>query len=180
MTEYRPQLILRRADLSDLPALDLPDGYTLHRCYRVFTDDERAGIATVLGASFPDMAWTPDRVDGTFIGDELCTATLYLRHRESGEIAATATARLDPSFPDTGYVHWVGAHPAHRGKRLGYFASLAVLHEFVAQGLRGAVLTTDDERTPAIKTYFALGFVPLMSHGSHPARWDAVHAALPT
>ncbi|MBC8137795.1 MAG: GNAT family N-acetyltransferase [Fibrella sp.] len=176
--EHLPQLIMRRADLQGLPPLDLPEGYALHRCDGAFTDNERDGIARVLGESFPEMTWFGERVDSTFIGDTSCHTTFYIEHVPSGAVVATATAREDPSFPDAGYLHWVGVSPAHRGKRLGNLVSLAVLYEFVATGFHGAVLTTDDHRLAAIKTYLTLGFVPLPGHASHEARWQAVQTAL--
>ncbi len=167
-----PQLLMRRADLSELPALALPEGYTLHRCARVFTDAEGAGIAQVLGEAFPDMAWSAQKVTDIFIGDTGCIATFYIRHGET--VVATATARRDAAFPGAGYVHFVGVSEKHRGNRLGYHVSLAVLREFAAQGLGGAVLTTDDHRLAAIQTYRRLGFVPEFAHPSHEARWRRV------
>ncbi|MBC8142884.1 MAG: GNAT family N-acetyltransferase [Armatimonadetes bacterium] len=167
-----PQLLMRRAELDDLPGMVLPDGYTVHRCERVFAESEGAGIAQVLGEAFPGMAWSGQKVTDTFIGDAGCIATFYLRHGET--IVATATARRDPAFSGVGYVHWVGVSEAHRGNRLGYHVSLAVLHEFAQEGLTGAVLTTDDHRLAAIQTYRRLGFVPEFAHPSHEERWRRV------
>lgn len=178
MDEPLPQLLMRRADLQNLPPLTLPDGYVLRRCDRVFTEREREGIARVLSESFPEMIWFPDRITTTFIGDSGCRTTFYIKHTPSEEIVATATVREDASFPGAGYLHWVGVSPAHRGQRLGNLVSLAVLHEFVAIGFQQSVLNTDDYRLAAIKTYEKLGFVPVPAHDSHKARWDAVRADL--
>lgn len=180
MDEHRPQLLMRRADLMGLPLTELPDGYVLRRCDRAFTGGERDGIARVLGESFPEMTWFSERVDTTFIGDTGCHTTFYIEHTSGGKIVATATARVDDSYPGEGYLHWVGVSPTHRGKRLGNLVSLAVLQEFVATGFGGAVLTTDDHRLAAIKTYLTLGFVPVFAHDSHEVRWQAVEAALQT
>jgi mycothiol synthase len=96
-----------------------------------------------------------------------------------GVPVATASARLDPDrFPGSGYVHWVAADPAQSGRGLGYAATLATLHAFVALGCRDAVLETDDERLPAIRTYRKLGFAPEFADDTHAARWQAVDAAL--
>ena len=61
---------------------------------------------------------------------------------------------------DTGYLHWVATVPAHAGKKLGSFVSLAVLYKFQQEGCQNAVLETDDHRLAAIKTYLRLDFHP--------------------
>jgi len=135
----------------------------------------RAGIAQVLQAAFPELEWPESRVEAALINDNTVRTTFAI-HQDEG-IVATATVRLDPAFPDSGYLHWVGVLPEHRGKRLGEWVSLAVLHEFTRLGLTDAVLNTDDFRLPAIKTYYRLGFVPEMSHPSHEERWAKIRAA---
>jgi mycothiol synthase len=72
----------------------------------------------------------------------------------------------------------VASDPEHRGKRLGYVVSLAVLHDLRRHGCREAALLTDDPRIPAIKTYLSLGFLPALTDDTHPARWEAVAALL--
>ncbi len=172
--DYLPQLIMRRPDQPGPPALDLPVGYSLHRCPRVFTERERGGIARVLAGAFTDATWLPERVESVFVGDPACSATFYITRDDTDEVVATATAREDDSFPGVGYLHFVAVSPDQRGKHLGYCVSLAVLHEFARSGLRGAVLTTDDHRVAAIVTYLRLGFAPLLAHASHAVRWEAV------
>lgn len=79
-----------------------------------------------------------------------------------------------------GYVHFVGTHPEHAGKSLGYWMTAACLHEFRRLGLPAAVLHTDDHRIPAVKTYLKLGFAPdLDAHPSYRSRWDRILAAHP-
>ncbi len=97
----------------------------------------------------------------------------------SDGLVATASARKAPGGPpNEGYLHWVGADPAHRGRGLGRLVSLRVLHHFRDGGCTTAVLETDDPRLPAIRTYLALGFVPEDIHTTHPERWTAVFEQL--
>ena len=42
------------------------------------------------------------------------------------------------------------------------------------RGYKSVVLSTDDERIPALTLYYSLGFRPVYSHESHKARWEAV------
>lgn len=168
------QLFMRRPNLDDLPAIPhLPDGYTLRE--RREGDDE--ALAALLALTFEDANWSAERVRQEFVDSSHVQKMFVIDY--NGVPVATASAALRPeAYPDSGYVHYVAAHPEHGGKRLGYIASLAVLHEFVRLGCRDAVLETDDFRLPAVRTYLNLGFIPETRHESHPARWAAVEANL--
>lgn len=167
--EKLPSLHLRRESLSDLPPVTLPGGYAL----RTASASDLPALTDVLASSFPEMTWDETRTRDALFADETVKRVLAIADSTTDAIVATASARLLPeTYPGAGYVHWVGASPEHRGKRLGYLVSLAVLHEFVAQGCESAVLDTDDFRIPAIKVYAALGFVPEFTHESHAPRWS--------
>ncbi len=168
------QLFMRRADLDDLPALPLlPGGYRL----RVAEDADADALAALLRAAFDDDDWTTARVRADLLDAPDVVSTWVIDF--DGQPAATASTRLRADrFPDSGYVHWVGALPSHAGRRLGFIVSLAVLHEFVRLGCRDAVLETDDFRLPAIKTYRNLGFRPEIQEETHAARWKAVEEKL--
>ena len=172
-TKSAPSLFLRRHSLDNLPPLDLPDGYIL----RTARPDDAEGIAVMLGEAFPEMEWTAERVENWLLNDE-SVATVFVIDF-GGVPVATASARLIPdAYPGSGYVHWVGASTAHRGKRLGALVSLAVLHEFARLCCKDSVLETDDFRVPAIKVYLNLGFVPEYRHATHAPRWFALRGAL--
>ena len=61
-----------------------------------------------------------------------------------------------------------------RGLGAGRLVCLAALHSLSARGYKTAVLSTDDERIPAISLYYSLGFRPIYTHGSHKERWEKV------
>ena len=169
----RPSLLLRRPNLENLPPLDLPEGYTL----RVGVPDDAEGLAACLQKAFPEMTWTAENATNGLLAEESVKTVFVIEN--DGQIVATASARLIPDeFPNSGYVHWVGGDPDHRGKRLGYLASLATLHEFVRLGCKDTVLHTDDFRIPAIKVYLALGYRPEEWHATHPSRWAKLRRAL--
>ncbi len=161
---------MRRPNLTGLPPLPaLPTTCLV----RPTTEADAPTLAAVLRRAFADGTWTADRVQAELLGDETVTQTLVVERE--GEIIATASVRLLPErFPASGYLHWVAVDSAHQGQRLGYFVSLAVLHEFERLGCSDAVLETQDHRIPAIKTYLALGFRPEYTDETHRSRWAAI------
>ena len=75
----------------------------------------------------------------------------------------------------------VAALPECRGKGIGHAMLSFALEIMEAAGSTHAVLTTDDFRLPAIKTYLDGGFRPVLYHDPESdmrERWDAVIAAL--
>jgi mycothiol synthase len=163
-------LFMRRPHLRDLPPLPLlPREYEL----QTMNVQTQAGVAEVLRLSFGEDVWTFEHVQREFVEAPDVLRTFVVMR--DGMAAATASVRLVPEiYPESGYLHYVGVHPAHQGQRLGYFLALVVLHEFVELGCRDAVLETDDFRVPAIKTYLKLGFVPENRHSTHAQRWQHV------
>jgi mycothiol synthase len=171
-------LFMRRPDLENLPPVDLPPGYRLRTAGR----DDAPALSGVLSAAFEE-AWDEGAVYARLF-DDATVAAVYLVERE-GEperrtVVATASSRLLPDdYPGSGYLHWVGADPAEKGRRLGYHVTLAVLHDFAGRGgLADSVLETDDHRLPAIATYLRCGYVPKLREPTDEARWDAVRQAL--
>lgn len=162
------QLLMRRPHLGALPPV--PAG--------VESADaaDALGLAVLLEAAFEE-AWDRDRVGRDLLDDPSVRRTLIIRDGDA--IAATASARVLPSdYPGAGYVHWVASDPTRRGQGLGFAATLAVLHEFLAEGLTEAVLETDDQRLSAIRVYLGLGFVPQYRDDSHQLRWSKIFGAL--
>lgn len=164
---------MRRSVLDDLPPLPpLPPGYAL----RVAGPADAAGIADVLASAF-GPEWTADRVREALLEAPDVERTFVVA--VAGRPVATASARLLPAlYPGSGYVHWVGAHAAHRGRRLGAAVTLAVLDRFRALGCRDAVLETDPPRLPAIRTYLGLGFRPEPRDARHERVWREILAGL--
>lgn len=173
---FTPQLCMWRRSLNGLPDIALPEGYTIRA--------SRAGDGThwarIMRESFQD-----DRFDEARFQRDMVEHPAYRPERiffvcaADGVPCGTASAYRQTAYgPDSGYLHYVGVCPAHAGKGLGAAISLRVLQQFRAEGLRDAVLQTDDFRLPAIKTYLTLGFVPMIIHVNQPARWATVFAKL--
>lgn len=167
-------LLMRRPGLLNLPPLPaLPQSYAL----REMQPNDVSAVATVLRRAFADETWDNARVTSVLSEQEGVKQTFLIDFR--GQPIATASARFKPDqFPGSGYLHWVAVDPDHTGNRLGHVVSLAVLHAFIALGYADAVLETQDERLPAIKTYLKLGFAPVYRDETHQERWKAILAAL--
>lgn len=177
MSPSLPQLVMRRPHLRRLPKPDLAPGYAI----RSFQSGDEAAWNHLMAAAFEreltqfdfrrmtakDPAFRPERV-------RLVTT-------EKGALAATASSWVVKRFgPDNAMLHWVGTHPDHGGRRLGYEISLDALNHARGERRAAAMLLTDDERTAAIKTYLRLGFVPVLAHDSHADRWRDILRRLGT
>jgi mycothiol synthase len=172
-SERLPQLKMRRLSLEDLPPVETPHGYVL----RDAVPEDEPALAALQATAFDDAGWTVERVQKA-LTQAADVVRVFVLAADDGTLVATASVQMPPGETRTGFVHWVGADPARKGKRFGYWASLAVLHELKARGCSAAALFTDDFRLPAIKTYLNLGFLPLVTHESHPERWRKVAAGL--
>lgn len=170
MAERKPQLLMRRPRLDDLPSRpELPAGYAL----RLLREDEDKALAALLRSAFPEMTWSAETARKALIDAPDVAATYVVDH--DGTPVATASARFMPDrFPGSGYLHWVGVHAEHRGRSFGALVTIRVLQHFKEAGCRDSVLETDDLRLPAIRLYLNLGYVPEYSDPSHPARWEKV------
>jgi mycothiol synthase len=156
-----------------LPPLDLPPGVRLR----------------VVEEAWGPAAW--ERIVNTAFGrhmsfDEVMHSKAAFRfervlflEQEGTPVAVAAAWQRDKWPPGTGYLHYVAVLPEARGQGLGYWVSLAALHQMRRDGNTRAVLETQDERLPAIKTYLKLGFAPdLTGHESYPVRWEKILARL--
>lgn len=164
------QLTMQIRSLTGLPEVNVPAPYVL----RPYQLGDEVSAAECLSSAFGEP-WTPEKVLSELAENAGTWKMFVIVHGD--QVVTTATARTSGQ-PGEGYVHWVATHADHVGKRLGYWGTLAVLHEFVAQDASRGILTTDDPRLPAIKTYLNLGFEPAILDETHPERWETVFTQL--
>ena len=169
-----PCIAMRRGP-APLPPFELPEGI------RLFPFLEPGGAAVwehIVNTAFGrEMSF-----DRTMRSEDAFRPERVIFLARGDQPVAVAAAWQRAKYPaGTGYLHYVGVLPEARGQALGYWVSLAALHQMRREGNELAVLETHDERIPAIKTYLKLGFVPDMeSHPSYPARWEAIMAQINT
>jgi len=103
---------------------------------------------------------------------------IFVRDPAGGAVASICAVKHGE---EQGYIHMVAAHPASRGKGIGHAMLAYALEKLEARGCTYSILTTDDFRLPAIKTYLDAGFRPVLwsdPDSDQRGRWDAVIAAL--
>lgn len=162
-----PQLFMRNKDITKLPPLCLPKGgMSLH----THTEGEEENWERLIEKAFGTHYSFDDFIRNG--GDYAPEHILYLN--KDGIDIATATAVEKETFPGEGWFRMIGTIPESRGLGAGRLICLAALHALSARGYRTAVLSTDDERIPAIKLYLSLGFEPIYTHESHKERWEKV------
>ena len=104
---------------------------------------------------------------------------IHFISNENGERVATITTITHAD--GSGYVHMVGARAGERGKGLGHSMARYALKVFAERGVDNVILTTDDFRLAAVKTYLDAGFNPVLYHdpdSDMKARWEKVLADL--
>jgi mycothiol synthase len=161
---------MRRPALTDLPeVLTLPNGYELH-----LFSNQHESLAGALTRAF-DEPWDVGRVKKDLTEAPDVHAVYIVTYQ--GEVVSTASSQLREKHTTTsGYVHWVGTVPEHRGKGLAYVLVAKVLQDFVERGYTGAYLETQPFRHAAIKTYLKLGFTPEYSvdEQDHQGIWSEI------
>jgi len=155
-----------------LPLLNLPVGV----CLFPFGEDGPAVwehiVNTAFGSAF--VFDTKMRAEPAFRPERI----IFLAQNDK-PVAVAAAWQRDKWPPGTGYLHYVGVLPEAQGQALGYWVSLAALHQMRREGNACAVLETHDFRLAAIKTYLRLGFVPdTTTHESYAQRWAEIMAKL--
>ena len=160
-----PQLIMRNPDITMLPPLILPEGFELH----THSEGEEAVWEEIIESAFGrHFKFDFIRLGGDYKPEHV----LYIS--KDGKDIATATAIENENYPNEGWFRMVGVRADARGLGAGKMISLAALHALADRGYKSAMLSTDDERIPAICLYLSVGFEPVYLHESHEARWKSV------
>ena len=166
------QLFMRRHDLENLPdVVALPSGYTL----REAREEDANALSQLFQHTFIESAQerTQEWVLATLVHAPDVLTTYVIDYADVP--VSTASLRTLPDlYPSSAYIHWVATDPEHQGKGLGAAVTLAVLREAARRGMKDAVLETDDDRLPAIRTYQKLGFQPEHRHETHGSRWSII------
>ena len=149
----------------------LPEGYSISR-YKTETDK---------------LAWCECCKNG-LVGDDADEATFddritndpniniyedvfFLDH--NGEHIGTVTAfyNAEQNFGD---MHMVGIRTDYRGKGLAKYLNFITLKHLLPKGVDYIVLTTDEWRKGAVKSYLSGGFLPVEYDEGMEERWAAV------
>ena len=169
------QLRMVRPDLDNLPTLELPPGYDM----RTYQKGDEVHWANIISDSFGGKRRNAQDTRYEITGQErFVPEGLYFATYEGTPVGTACAWRQTLDETEVGYVHMVGVVSAHTGHKLGKWVSLAVLTYFRDYGFKCAMLDTDDFRTPAIKTYLNLGFVPVYLEDGQSKRWRDIFEKL--
>ena len=159
---------------ASLQPVRLPPGYLL----ATLAERDAGEWAALLNANGELGAWDLARAERCLNDPRpvVPEGTCLVLHRDRA--VATACTVLPTPAERRHELGWVAVHPDHRGRRLGLEVCRAALWYARRRGWPASILNTDDWRLPAINTYLKLGFVPELTHGSHPARWQEIHRTL--
>lgn len=171
--EQLPQIFMRHPDITKLPPLSLGYGLSLHS-HTANSPECDAAWEQLIEKGF-GVHFSFEKIIFNWCGYKP-EYLLYLAH--DGKDIATTAAFENASFPNEGYIHMVSTLPEARGHGAGRTIVLAALHSLAARGFKTAVLSTDDERIPAIKLYLHLGFEPMYTHESHEERWQKIFSII--
>ena len=124
------------------------------------------GIEEISEAAFENKMLNDKTVD---------PANIYFLISPLGDIAGTVTYQYTKA-EDTGCIHMVAVEKNYRGKKLALPMLLYAVDKILGDGRKKIILSTDDWRLPAVKTYLKAGFVPVIKHGDAEmaARWADV------
>ncbi len=156
------------------PLVSVAGGYTLRTFH---PEDMQNYLSLAHGAGFD--RFTAEKVEGhraTVLPDGF----FVVEHEASRELVASAMAQhvSDEMHPEGGVLGWVMGNPRHSGRGLGTAVCVAATARLLRAGYRRMHLKTDDERLPALKIYFKLGWVPLLYAPDMETRWQEVCAKL--
>lgn len=158
--------------LAAVVAVSLPEGASL----RAATTADGPAIAAVLAESFEED-WDVQRVAAEFF-DAADVPVTWVVEDGQGIIGAASERIMPDTYPDAGYIHYVGVLDRARGKRVGAALTAQCVHGFAERGLSTTVLETDDFRIPAVITYLRLGFIPTYRSDAEQGAWSALLPAL--
>lgn len=145
-----------------------PHGYAI-RTYRPGDEEEFYKVMRLAG--WP--GWNADTLQFS-LSRILPSGWFMATQAVTGRIVASAMCihNYTQRHPFWGDVGWLACDPEHTGKGLGYVLSAAVTARFISAGYANIGLHTEHYQLPAIKTYFKLGYIPLIDRAETHTLWE--------
>ncbi len=169
--------------ISSAPAVRLPDEYTL-RTYRPGDEARFQGLCAAVG-------WNEDDESVKRYMDIIVPDGWFFVEDSATEVVATSGAlhnTREGMFPFGGDIGYVTVAPGHRRRGIGRAVTAAAVSRLLAAGYRSIRIgvgpdpssegSRADDNLPALRTYLALGFQPLLYSGARESRWQAIFEAM--
>ena len=159
------QLKMRR-ESAPVVKRPLPEGYT-YEFYKGTKEEIYDWLHLCRATLIPDFAdenieQMVEFFEGSIVNypDLVPEKDLFFVVSPEGKRVATSAGVVHKN--NEGYVHMVAADPSVRGKGIGHVMLSFGLEIIEERGVDFTILTTDDWRLPAIKTYLDAKFVPVI------------------
>lgn len=169
------QLVMEAITAERAAERALPDGYTYERFDASLRDIDDWKAITMEPPALARSFESCYRESIEEYPDCIPMRDVHFVSNESGERVATITTITHAD--GSGYVHMVKAKASEHGRGLGHAMARHALQIFAERGVERVLLTTDDFRLAAIKTYLDAGFRPVIVEdpaSDMNARWDSV------
>ena len=164
-------------DNKAIESIEFPDGYYM-RSYR--EGDGTGWCKCCIDGSLGVEEISESAFENRMLKDKTVNPeNIYFLISPSGDIAGTVTYQYT-NDEATGCIHMVGIEKSYQGKRLAVPLNLYAVQKMIDNGKSKIILTTDDWRIPAIKTYLRAGFSPVIELGDTAMenRWTEVMAQI--
>jgi mycothiol synthase len=151
---------------------EMPEGYRL----RHYVDTDKVEYLRLIDSE----GWKLNEEQfKTFYNLIIPKGFFIIEDVDSGNIVSTAVALHNPDcshyyFPFGGDIGFVVTQPEHRGKGLGYIATLAATKRLINGQYTSIRVVTNDHRTAAIKTYLNAGCLPFLYNIDMEIRWEII------
>ncbi len=167
---------LTLSGLNRLPRVpEMPEGYRL----RTWRDGDEVAIPALLGEAFgPSRASFHDLQQFWLTHPCIRPDGIFIIESEVGEVAGTATARIDQAQDRAGYVHRLAVRRTHRQRGLATLSVLKALHHIADHHRCLAIVETKEDNIVAISLFLKLGFEPAIEDEQTCARWQEIRSAL--
>ena len=153
------QLEMRRISQAPL-SCEIPEGYSVINYSALKEKKEYFFIHYSKDGSLGEEDEFFDKTLTTYPDCVPSRDTFFLKHGD--EYVGTVTAVFHPKT-NSGYLHMVCIRADHRGKGLAALLNAIAVNKLLENGPDYIMLTTDDWRVPAIKSYLKAGFLPVMN-----------------
>ncbi len=174
MQEHSIRMI--RPHLNDLPALVVPEGYSLRTAWPGY---EETWVQIINAAFAGTDDWTVEQCREKFTSrPQFDPAGMFFACAGEVPVGTAFAWRDEPGERVWGRVHWVGVVPQHQGQGLGRALVTAVLHYLARHEFPKAFLDTENFRVPAIRLYLSLGFEPYPRDKQEEAVWQDIMTRL--
>lgn len=159
-------------DKGEVPTTAYADDISI----RTYSPEDREVLKTVL-IPLTEKRFSDEELNGCILNHSGVEEKSIFLAELNGEAVGTATGYLNGDGT-SGTVHMVSVLKKASGRKLGKILCEHVMRYLVRNGCTQIVLTTDDFRLPAIKTYLSLGFQPIQNEDEMKRRWSAVFEQL--